>query len=112
MAARGGQLATLQWMHRKDLFACLSEKYVRPDGTMGRDQGAMDAVNAVRMAAAEGGHVAVLEWLQVALGCTCASGPGRSCVAVALAGHVRAVMWLLFDGGCVCASAHVYALTR
>jgi len=108
-AARGGQLATLQWMHRKDLFACLSEKYVRPDGTMGRDQGAMDAVNAVRMAAAEGGHVAVLEWLQVALGCTCASGPGRSCAAAALAGHVRAVLWLVAHGGCGCASAHVYA---
>ena len=108
-AARGGQLAMLNWMERGDLFACLSETYVRPDGTMGRDQGAVDAVNAVRMAAAEGGHVAVLMWLGCILGCTCECGPGRSCAAAALAGHVGAVMWLVIDGGCNCASAHAYA---
>ena len=108
-AARGGQLAMLNWMERGDLFACLSETYVRPDGTMGRDQGAVDAVNAVRMAAAEGGHVAVLMWLGCILGCTCECGPGRSCAAAALAGHVGAVMWLVIDGGCDCASAHAYA---
>jgi hypothetical protein len=106
-AARGGKLTTLQWMSDdlKHLAGeILASGYSGQQALFSTSGGGMASL---RIAAAEGGHVAVLQWLRATYDCTCTSGPGLSCVAAARAGQLAVVQWLRANG-CDCESVRAY----